>query len=166
MKTYLILIAAFFPLCLFGQSIGRDVIAASGASVNSSAAHLSYTIGEAVIWQQASGTVVLSQGFQQPDGGGSVAITDRQELLDLTVFPNPAQGGISIAFDTRKKLELQISLVNAAGQRVRDLGESVNVSGKETLKMDLSGLSSGIYFLQLSGPEHGIRESVRVHKID
>jgi hypothetical protein len=167
MKMTLILALLLFSGMVYGQSsINSQVIAAAGNSGNTNTTVINYTLGEPVTDQYASNTVILSQGFQQPEGAGSVALEDVQNLMDLLIFPNPSSGEISIAFDTRKKLDLNIKLVDISGRVVRDLGDRVSVSGKETLHMDLTDLSSGVYFLRLLNPANGIQESIQVRKID
>ncbi|MEM9723090.1 MAG: gliding motility-associated C-terminal domain-containing protein [Bacteroidota bacterium] len=59
-------------LCLWGnylgaQQIGRKVISTAGSSIDLGTINVSYTIGEIVVSTQASESIVLTQGFQQPD---------------------------------------------------------------------------------------------------
>ncbi len=65
-------IAVFLGICSFcftlsAQQIGRKVISATGSSIDIGTINVSYTIGEVVVTTQGVDSLVITQGFQQPD---------------------------------------------------------------------------------------------------
>jgi len=72
--------------------------------------------------------------------GDNVLTVDENELLSLSVFPNPAKDNISI--ETPNNVTVQsVSIINVAGKRI-----STSISNNN---IDVSTLSSGIYFLEI-----------------
>lgn len=69
-------------------------------------------------------------------------------LHNLQVYPNPAQNQLSIAFD-QPQYNTEISLINALGQQV--LHSSLHATNSQSL--DLRGLPSGLYYLQVKDAE-------------
>ena len=71
MNVKRILIYALW-ICIFctslsAQQIGRRVISSTGSTVNIGEVSVSYTIGELIVTTQTNDSLILTQGFQQPD---------------------------------------------------------------------------------------------------
>jgi hypothetical protein len=75
------------------------------------------------------------------------------------LFPNPNNGQFKVLFNDPVSSELNIRIVNAAGDLVYEI-DHVNVSSGNLLEIDLDGHSEGIYFLYI---ETG--NSIMVEKI-
>lgn len=74
-----IVLSGFFFTFYFNansQSIERQILASAGNYIEVGNKSYSYTVGEVAIETFSSATIVLTQGFHQPDssGGGGVEI--------------------------------------------------------------------------------------------
>ena len=68
--------------------------------------------------------------------------------FDLSLRPNPARAQVQLGFDLPQTSTVQLNVLNAFGQVLlnRDLG--VQPTGPQQAQLDLSSLSSGIYFVK------------------
>ena len=66
-RTIYLLILCIWGNYLAAQQIGRKVISTAGSSIDLGTINVSYTIGEIVISTESNESVILTQGFQQPD---------------------------------------------------------------------------------------------------
>ncbi len=79
--------------------------------------------------------------------------------LELTVWPNPTNGPVTLRM--AKDEEAVITLYNSQGSVV---WRSAWQKGRERMQTDLSGLPSGIYYLQVTGRQRtGIRKVILQH---
>ncbi|RME93337.1 MAG: T9SS C-terminal target domain-containing protein, partial [Bacteroidetes bacterium] len=77
--------------------------------------------------------------------------------LPLQVFPNPASARLQVRFGAELQGEVQLDLLNVAGQRV--LAQQFGASPQ--LELDVSRLPAGIYFLQVQTEQgHATRKVV------
>lgn len=79
-----------------------------------------------------------------------LGITNQEELIHTKVFPNPFQNQIQITKGSSSFTEIQI--LNSLGQVLLRMGTE-----KETTVLDLSALSSGLYFVRV---KEGTRSKV------
>jgi hypothetical protein len=72
-------------------------------------------------------------------------------VIDLLVFPNPSKGEFTIKYDLKKRSDVLVEIVDIKGVSQRTI---VNIQGQHTGKyqvpVDLSDLTNGIYFVNLS----------------
>jgi CSLREA domain-containing protein len=96
--------------------------------------------------------------LKQVDLNGSSRLTDpvsvdiqMQEALRLRgPSPNPVSGRATVSFAVKERTETRITLYNTLGQQVATVYEGTPQAGEEqTARIDVSGLSSGTYFLRL-----------------
>lgn len=69
------------------------------------------------------------------------------EIEGVTVFPNPTSNQLNIEVDFEKSENVAIQLTDLLGRPLRQIPETNMAKG--TFKMNLSGLSSGVYLLVL-----------------
>lgn len=77
------------------------------------------------------------------------------------VYPNPAPGYTNLLFSTPAGGEATIGVYDAAGRSVRTIAV-VMTAGANTIRVDLSGLASGVYLLSLREKETTITRAVKV----
>jgi len=82
-------------------------------------------------------TVIDNSGIDEIFGAGTVS-----------VFPNPAKDKINVSFNTKDQADLQISLNDISGKQVLTNNYSV-IKGENQLSVDVTGLSKGVYVLNL-----------------
>jgi hypothetical protein len=157
------LFALLFPGWLCAQTLDRQVLCAAAALPVNNGTALSHSLGETVIATATTGSVLLTQGFQQPDFLPLGLPTTEAAPLVLDVFPNPARG------------ECRISLHGngapfAAVLRVNDpLGRAVAPSvrlqlstGKLDHRLDVSEWAAGTYFVSICSAEGAVLETARL----
>lgn len=76
---------------------------------------------------------------------GLVLTTEPTAAVNLSVYPNPTVETLTLDVTTTAAGPLTVTLVNAAGQRVRTLTEPVLPAGKHTRMLNLRGLPTGRY---------------------
>ena len=69
----------------------------------------------------------------------------------LTVYPNPAEHGVTIRFFSPLENKCAWSLYDATGKLVRSATDILVFQDMNTLYIDLSNLDKGVYFISLSG---------------
>ena len=160
MKKVFLLMMSFLGLAVFsnGQSIGRNVIAASGDFFKGNGVRLSWTLGEVMDENYSNRTASLSQGFQQ--GGkcddllsktsdSNDVLNDVMDItadaLDVKIYPNPAFDFINVDLGSAWVEGTFVEISDLFGQSI--LMESINE--KETKKLNVSSLPAGIYILQV-----------------
>ena len=166
MKTLIISfgLVAFIAISVMGQSLERQVIGSAGGYDVAGGVSLSFTIGEPVVETAISGSVVLTQGFQQPDDIG-VGIKEEIKIkMDYTVYPNPTENLIFIEMTTEEQVEVKITLVNTLGQTIDELSMTSLVNGTVKETMDLSLLAAANYILVMSDLSGNVLESFKIKK--
>ena len=133
----------------YGQSVERSVIASGGAVVSAGNVILSYTVGETVVQTAAAGSVILTQGFQQPEGAVS-GVEPIAASAELTVFPNPSDGVFTIQSlndGLQAQTELYAEVYDGTGKLVDK--QSLSFDGGVGA-LNVSALPGGLYTLRLS----------------
>ncbi len=97
----------------------------------------------------------LSSGCPAPFTGVLLAVDDERGGLmgseELVAYPNPSSQHMNIQFQTEATIEqTDIFIVNSLGQRVSEYHNTQLGAGAHTLRLDVSHLSSGPYFVYLN----------------
>ncbi len=74
------------------------------------------------------------------------SVSENELLSDMNLFPNPASGSVSLVFNSAVASKANITVYNMVGQAVTSVDNTL-VSGNNTLKLDVSNYTSGIYFV-------------------
>ncbi len=75
---------------------------------------------------------------------------DNQSFSITRVYPNPVKDFVTVEFHSEEAGSLQASLINIAGTEVKKWDASLISKGDQKLKLDLSFLKTGVYFLKIS----------------
>jgi hypothetical protein len=70
----------------------------------------------------------------------------------ISLYPNPSNGILNIEMNSEKPSNVQITILDFIGRIVYEQKHSFD-KGFETLKVDLSGMSNGLYFIRFSSGE-------------
>ena len=165
-KILFILVIAAFPALVESQSISREVKSTDGDYNESSEMTLASTFGQPITGTFENGSMVLTQGFQQPT---IVVITSTEELakkpLSVRVYPNPAQQFINLDITTEKEKNISWAVYNSTGQRQAGLGGELTVNGKQSEKLNFYGLSAGSYYIRFINDNGKELKTIKVQKI-
>jgi hypothetical protein len=154
MKRLIILICLAFGLTamLKAQSLERAVLSSLGAYMTGTQVNLSTTVGQAA-HQTLSGTLTLTQGFQQPDEAGSVGLEKELPFaLDYRVYPNPTAGPLRIELHSDRALTVRLQIWDLQGRAVSVPVETMALfpGGWNEVRMDLGQQTAGHYLLMLT----------------
>jgi len=78
---------------------------------------------------------------------GIEEVFEDENNIDISLFPNPANSQITFEFNKASKEQLFVSIFNAQGQEVRAIEFE---SGINSQNVDISDLSSGVYFYRVN----------------
>jgi len=92
----------------------------------------------------------FGNGIRVGFDGSVVSARDLSSQIYLSAYPNPVRDQLNIDLQLQKSESTDITLVTLNGKIVRHLDRENVVSGKSsTLSLDVSGLTAGIYFLEI-----------------
>jgi hypothetical protein len=100
---------------------------------------------------QVTHHTVTSQSFE-------VHIPTSQALFQN--YPNPFNASTRVVYRVRTRGPVRLTVYDALGREVVALVDEEKPAGTHEVSFDAGGLSSGVYFLRLSIPDH-----VRTHKL-
>ncbi|MBN2730077.1 MAG: T9SS type A sorting domain-containing protein [Bacteroidales bacterium] len=165
MKSIIIIInlLLLIPMLSLAQvSKERDVIASSGETAASGNIEISYTIGEVAIAQYTSGTLIVSEGFQQADGP-MTGIEETEFSGTITLFPNPVDDLLQFEVNNSNSDQVLIELFDTQGKLVQTYSFEGN-RALQTGEIDFGQYASGIWYLSFSNPEDGYIKTFKVVK--
>lgn len=132
---------------LIAQTIKPTVVSSGGGYFKNADFSISYTIGEVITPTVESGSTIITQGFQQPEGT-FVSITERPSQENLySVFPNPFSDELKIGFLSQAR-EVEVYVYDLLGQVV---GSPVlfRVGDSAIKRLNTAHLKSGVYIIQI-----------------
>ena len=75
------------------------------------------------------------------------SLDERRDAFSASVYPNPAVSEVNVAFNAPNSGVAYISIVDMTGRAVRNITKNAG-SGPNRLKMDVTGLTKGVYFVR------------------
>ena len=116
-KVLISTVFSLFVLIAMSQTLERQVISSAGSFSTAGGITLSSTVGEVAVTTMIAGTVVLTQGFQQPNPEDFTAVPDEQKInLNYKIYPNPTSDQLVVEFTADKPTELSIQLFDLNGK--------------------------------------------------
>lgn len=94
----------------------------------------------------------------------STGIREIKPELEFSVFPNPATEKISFRYTLPVESQTGLSVVDASGKRVLNLGSAKQQAGDYEKEITVSSLPAGIYFLNIRINEQSINHKFVVFK--
>jgi hypothetical protein len=77
-------------------------------------------------------------------------IPDKNTSMFFSLYPNPSHGALNISFSLPEPSDVTLRIIDATGQQVgNDHSWKAEGNGKHQYSIDLSGLSSGIYYCRM-----------------
>jgi hypothetical protein len=139
MKTYLFIAAAILSLNAYSQSNTLS----TGGDAEGENGSISYSIGQVVYTSAQGSNGNINQGLQQPYDVG--VITGVEELgINLTVFPNPTAGALTLNIADEESALLSYQLFDASGRLV-DSKSKLNTN----TTISLEAYATGVYTLSV-----------------
>ncbi len=140
MKSYLAFVASVLCLNLYSQS---NTVSAGGDAEGDNGS-ISYSIGQVVYTSAQGSNGNINQGVQQPYDIGVVTGID-EVGINLSVFPNPTSGLLTLTVADDDASLLSYQLFDAAGRMI-DTRNKLN----STNTVSLDAYATGVYTLTVS----------------
>ncbi|MDB5284372.1 MAG: hypothetical protein JWO06_3447 [Bacteroidota bacterium] len=154
-------LAIVLPSLIFSQSAERQVIAATGGFANSTAVSASFTVGEMLVTTAPSASIILTQGFQQPNDI-AVSIYDVKEDINLLAYPNPAHSKVYVQLQGKNTGKAEAAVYDMMGNKINIPAQSS--TGR--LEFDFSSLAAAGYFISIKSGDGSFQKTIKVQKIN
>ena len=164
MKT-IIFILAMLPLLLSAQSLERQFLGATGGFGAASNVHLSSSVGETIITTETGTTLILTQGFQQPEDA-MVGIEEPEHGFALKAYPNPTPGLVHLEIESDRPVDFHLELYDIQGRYYPISDTELKVNGRLEHTLDMSYIPAGNYLLRLTNPDATLNQNIKILKLD
>ncbi len=145
-------------------SIERKVIGVTGGYADTPNLKISGTVGETAVSTVISGTVILTQGFQQP---GENEITDLEEAIELSykMYPNPTSDLLTVEVSMEQPLDIMVEVFDLSGRAFPEMRQTLNAFGSSEASLSLAHLPTGIYLLSLKSTDGQVLATRQIQKL-
>jgi hypothetical protein len=151
----------FLSTIAFSQSIERQVIGSSGFSTSNTAAQISFTLGETVIFSGIQSNSTITQGFQQAEEEDFVSVMKPLDNSNsIIVYPIPAENTLTIKSDLGYYGHINYKIIDLQG-RIILFGNLQDANST----IDISTIANASYTLLLTSPEKRINQKVKFVKL-
>ncbi len=163
-----ILLASIGGISIRAQSVTPTAINAAGGSGIIGSNEFDWSIGEMTMVSTFTGSsVIVTQGVLQRHESAVVSIPSSELSKQLKVFPNPVTSFVNIQYTATQTGLLTYQLFDMTGKRIKTKAAEVK-QGITTVQVDLSGLASASYMLEVlvnSANEQSEKKSFNIQKI-
>lgn len=92
------------------------------------------------------------------------SVNDVLNESSLKLFPNPANSSqaINLEFNAVKSQAISIQLIDVSGKIISNIEKQI-VVGNNNFKVDINGLSKGVYILRLTGNDVNLSKKVYIY---
>jgi len=101
----------------------------------------------------------LEYRLRQVDTDGSTSLSEPITIERtvtgvelLSTYPNPTRNQATVRFAVPERQKVTLQLYDVLGRRVQTIVDG-ELEGRQETQVDVSGLSSGVYFLRLQASE-------------
>ena len=149
---------------LTAQKLDRTIYSSCGKHIATATFSLSYNIGETIVNTGKTSSIILSQGFEQPDGAVITSVHSSSSLLFITAFPNPVKDMLYIHQTGNLKItDINMEIVDVQGKRTIQENRQY-LSPDHPIFIDLSGYRSGVYLIRLWAQKEEFTTSIKIIK--
>ncbi len=156
----MLIMHVFNQNCLNAQAVIPSSVIGCGASEMSSAnLKLVGTIGQTIIGLTNGSNIFNAQGFWQTYRSKVVKTTDFKlaSNVEVKLVPNPLSTIGTLLIDLQEAQEFDVKIINLMGLECQQLGLRSFDSGRQSLTLDFTGLSDGIYFILLRNQNNDVK---------
>lgn len=154
MKKKNLIVAVTLVIASSGGLHAQEAVAAAGNEAGGTGGTCSYTIGQ-IAYNAISGTNgKVNQGVQQPyEIVTTLGIDDQNISLELTAFPNPTSGAMTISVSEHTPGKLSYQLFNTQGKLI----EEKEIVQQET-GVSMNQLAPASYLLRITDNGQLVKE--------
>ncbi len=129
---------------------------------------LSFTMGEMMTRTAVTqnGTLILTQGFQQPERFELVGIFVPPELtVEYRAYPIPTASTLTLELDGKEPTTLFAAVYDMRGRMTTVPEQRLGFVGQFRTLFDLSELTEGNYFLRIYDENRNLIETLKIQKV-
>ncbi|MDX2362255.1 MAG: PKD domain-containing protein [Crocinitomicaceae bacterium] len=94
---------------------------------------------------------------------GTMAVEEQKLLTGLNLYPNPTQGDLTLSLNSANDSEVQISIMNLAGQ-IMNVQDLMLNSGQNNVTVESMNLTDGFYFVRVVSSNNNQAELIQFVK--
>jgi len=79
-----------------------------------------------------------------------IGVEENSTVMGIGLYPNPAEGFTTLSFEAQVDGEITITIIDLNGKVVRNVGTKNFEAGKNTYSLDIQGLATGIYVVNMN----------------
>ncbi len=164
MKKILTSLLAIAAITINAQSIEKQVIGSSGGTFSNATLEITSTTGESTIETFVSGTIILTQGYQQAE-----VVTTSIEELEITanykLYPNPTVGNATLELETQNAdTQVSILIYSIDGKQIYSKSVGLLSGVKSIVSFDLSNQANGVYYINILNSKSELSEVIQLVK--
>lgn len=169
MNRVILILAIYLALMVSAHSqvtLDRSVVAMTGGYFENEGMKLSFTVGEYFTETISSKDLILTQGFQQPDGKvlKTVKLPDNT-LVTLSVFPNPVIDNLNIQYFGDEETDVKIQIYDIFGKSVAVKDIRTIARQQIQYSVDLQSLKPGFYVVRVTNRQKELNAVFKITKI-
>lgn len=84
----------------------------------------------------------------------SVQKVAKEDVLNVNLYPNPVQDKVTATFKAKSADKVTVSVTDLLGRVIQTETVSIYSAGNAEVSMNLNGMETGTYFLNISGKNH------------
>jgi len=154
MKKKKLTVAVMLLMASSGGLYAQQAVPAAGNEAVGSGGTCSYTIGQIAYTANSGTNGKVNQGVQQPyEIFTTLGLEEQNISLELTAFPNPTNGSMTISLNEPTQEKLSYQLFDTRGKLIEEKEIVQNETG-----VSMDQLASGAYLLKITGNGQLVKE--------
>lgn len=146
------------------QSIEKQVIASTGGVLSNGTYEISATVGETVVETFISGTLTLTQGFQQANGS-QTSVEELVVTANYKLYPNPTLGNAILELESvNSDATISLIMYNTIGKLIYSKTIILQANRITTINLDLTNHSNGVYFVNILDSKSTLVNTIKLIK--
>lgn len=162
-NIFLLLFGLFIFAFARSQQLSPNVIAPDGGISKARGISLEWTLGETSIESLSTSDRIYTQGFHQP----LLLAKSFQPIAEITlagyqvtIAPNPVQSMLTVNLTSLNNEKVYLTLIDFTGRRL----PAQVAWGTGTAKVNMGGMVSGIYLLEIRNASNQLVKSFKIIK--
>ena len=164
MKKQLVLLFLICSAAIQAQPyLSPQVISSGGGYTEGTGLSLSYTIGEIAVETLTQGSLILTQGFQQPLDLGTFNPESLYPDWQVKTWPNPVVKDLFLQLGPDIQKDLILETYDLTGKL--HIARKINAPlDSDPYTLDLSNLNQGMYILNIRSTDYSLQRIVKIQK--
>ena len=164
MKYLFTFFMAVVAITINAQSLERQVIGTAGGTFVGNSLLVTSTVGESVVKTFTTGTVLLTQGYQQAESN-STTIEEVEVTANYKLFPNPTVGNATLELVTKNTdADVSIIIYTVDGKLIYSKSLTLYSDIKSSVQIDLSNQANGVYYINILDSKSELSEVIQLLK--